>query len=423
MGECVESGPLSHQQEEMLATLAGHPQSARQFDLPLLYRLDGELDAERLLGALCELALRHGALRTTLEQDGDRVRQRVAAEPVLRTAATRGSDATAATARRLVGARLETADVLSGRPLFAAELVRRDATHHLLALAMHHLVHDGLSLPVMWRDLAELYAARLHDRAPHLPAPGPTYVHYARSQRASWPAIAPAALRHWRAVLDGAPLPATLPRPAVTGGSHATATVTVALTPRTWQHVAEAARRARATAFLVLLSATAIALAEVADEGEVVVGTEFSNRESAHEADMVGLLSNTRLIRVAARPRRTLREHVRAVREAWLTADEHRAAHISRVLDALGCSAGRASFVAVSLELDDAVYDLRLPGVEVTRVPLEVEPLYWRDIRVTWRPGRDACEADIEFRPSRVDGEAVRAVAAALRRALVQLSR
>jgi hypothetical protein len=100
---------------------------------------------------------------------------------------------------------LGAADVAAGHPLFRARVIEVEAGVHVLAVTIHHLVYDGLSFPVLWRDLSELYAARLAGRPADLPPLWRSYADYAEWQRDSWPALAARALPFWTAVVDGSP--------------------------------------------------------------------------------------------------------------------------------------------------------------------------------------------------------------------------
>ena len=39
-----------------------------------------------------------------------------------------------------------------------------------MIIVVHHIVADGISIPIVMRDLYELYTARTEKRAPRLPA-------------------------------------------------------------------------------------------------------------------------------------------------------------------------------------------------------------------------------------------------------------
>ena len=56
-------------------------------------------------------------------------------------------------------------------PLFRASLYQLDASEQVLVLEMHHIVSDGWSLGVIWRDLSALDRYANDDRNPYLYQP------------------------------------------------------------------------------------------------------------------------------------------------------------------------------------------------------------------------------------------------------------
>ena len=111
---------------------------------------------------------------------------------------------------------------LESGPLMRARLRHLPDGTALLLLAIHHLVADGWSLGVLWRDLAALYAAAAQGRAPDLPVLPVQYADYGVWQRAWLKGMrVDQQIAYWRDRLADAPtrleLPSDRPRPAVQG--------------------------------------------------------------------------------------------------------------------------------------------------------------------------------------------------------------
>ena len=64
-----------------------------------------------------------------------------------------------AAVRRRAGEEARRPFDLSAGPLFRAALLRLGAEDHVLLLSMHHIVSDGWSMGVLFRELSALYAA------------------------------------------------------------------------------------------------------------------------------------------------------------------------------------------------------------------------------------------------------------------------
>nr|BFE79214.1 hypothetical protein GCM10020093_018150 [Planobispora longispora] len=92
---------------------------------------------------------------------------------------------------------------LAAGPLLRARLIRLAPGDHVLCLTVHHLVFDGWSQEVLYRDLAAAYRGQTLDGA------GRGFADYVRWQRERSDA---GALAWWREHLRDAPLVLDLPR-------------------------------------------------------------------------------------------------------------------------------------------------------------------------------------------------------------------
>jgi hypothetical protein len=109
---------------------------------------------------------------------------------------------------------------LARGPLFRDSLIRLGEDDHLLVLGMHHIVSDGWSMGVLYRELSVLYGAFVKGESFPLAELVIQYADYAVWQR-EWlrGAALESQLSYWKKQLAGIPvvinLPADHPRPAV----------------------------------------------------------------------------------------------------------------------------------------------------------------------------------------------------------------
>ena len=138
-----------------------------------------------------------------------------------------------AEARRLATADAQRAFDLRRAPLLRASLLRLSNEHHILLLNLHHIVTDGWSMGVLYRELAALYRAFNSGEEPRLPELPVQYADFAVWQR-HWlqGEVLEGHLNYWREQLAGASptinLPTDHPRPAVEGFRGATSFSAVA---------------------------------------------------------------------------------------------------------------------------------------------------------------------------------------------------
>ncbi|MGH3613703.1 MAG: amino acid adenylation domain-containing protein [Pseudonocardia sp.] len=141
--------------------------------------LHGPMEHDRLRDALGALTARHAALRASFHQTEDgglvqvvtrrvEVPYRVVDRSYLTACDQAPEDQLPDDQRNAVTeialAERSESFALDAAPLLRVALIGQSATRHALVLTIHHLVADGWSLPVLFDDLFELYAAQTSGR-------------------------------------------------------------------------------------------------------------------------------------------------------------------------------------------------------------------------------------------------------------------
>ncbi|KVL59173.1 non-ribosomal peptide synthetase [Burkholderia cepacia] len=322
---------------------------ARLIDAPDAYHiterlaLTGPLDAHALRLACDALIARHEALRTTFDEAQDGVAQTIHAPmrcPWRETGLETLPDAQR-TARAQAVATAEEAEPfdLGVAPLVRAHLVRFDATHHWLALTVHHIVSDGWSSGVMLEELAAFYRTYASDRPVAL-APLPIqYADYALWQRRWLDAgERERQLAFWRERLDPQrgvlTLPGAAARPArrsARGARHV-----FSLDARIGAQLRAFAAASGATPFAVLLAALDALLARATGDARICVGVPAANRERAEVAGLIGFFVNTLAIDVDVPAHGDFSSLVARAQRALVDAQMHQDVPFEQVVDALG---------------------------------------------------------------------------------------
>ncbi|HET7231440.1 MAG TPA: amino acid adenylation domain-containing protein, partial [Longimicrobium sp.] len=325
----VGPAPLSFAQERLWFLDRMEPGNAF-YNLPNAVRLRGALDEAALERSLGEIVRRHEALRTTFaEVDGAPV-QVIApfgafALPVEELPGLGEADREAAVRRRATEEATRPFDLLAG-PLFRAALLRLDAEDHVLLLSMHHIVGDGWSTGVLFRELWALYDAYREGRDSPLAELPLQYADYAAWQREQLEGeVLDRQLAYWREQLSGAPalleLPADHPRPAVQ--TYRGATVSVELSPELLERLQALARGEGATLYMVLLGAFQVLLSKYSGSDDIVVGTPIAGRTRKELEELIGLFVNTLALRTGLAGDPSFREVLRRAREVTLGAYAH----------------------------------------------------------------------------------------------------
>jgi natural product biosynthesis luciferase-like monooxygenase protein len=314
--------------------------------IPAALALSGRLDAEALRAALEEVVARHEALRTRFfDLDGRPVQAIVPPGPLtLRRCDLRDlpADRRAGEMKRLTAQESAVPfDLATGR-LLRATLVRQAEAEHTLLLTLHHIAADGWSLGVLVREMALLYTARLAGRPSPLPPLPVQYKDYAAWQR-EWMTgeVLARQLDHWRRHLGDRVPDLVLPtdRPAASAASgapgHAGGRLSFRLPAELSAAVLELGREEGATLFMVLLAAFAVLLHRTTGQEDVVVGTDFANRNRAETEALIGFFINVLPLRSDLRGDPTFRELLARVRESALGAYAHQDVPFDKLVEAL----------------------------------------------------------------------------------------
>ena len=332
--------PLSFGQQSLWLVHQLAPESPA-YNISRLITFRGELDEEALESALGRVVERHEALRTGFALRDGRPVQLVfrsaplhLSRPNLPAAATPFQLAR----RALAIARADASRPfdLSAPPLVRALLLRLGPAETMLALTLHHIVCDGWSLGLIFKELSRLYSAASGGRPDALPALPLQYPDYAlwQRRRLSSGSLDPE-LSYWRERLAGASatpmLPADRPRPA--RRTHAGSVVRRRLGAGLSEQVGSLARARGATTFAVLLAAFQALLWRYSGGETVVVGAPVAGRVRAELEGLVGFFANTVALAARVHARMSFGELVADAREAVRGALGHQEAPFERVVE------------------------------------------------------------------------------------------
>jgi amino acid adenylation domain-containing protein len=275
------------------------------YNLPVVLRVPVPMDEAILERVLAEVAARHESLRTTFRTGDDRRPVQVVHPPApvpLTVIDLREmeKEAREEEAQRIAFVEARTPFDLAAGPVMRATLVRLAAEDHLLLLTLHHIVGDGWSLGVLFRELSMLYDAFASGRPSPLPPLPIQYADFAVWQRRQLSGAAlEAHLAYWRGQLAGAPpliqLPADRPRPPV--ASFRGGMVPLAITPETTERLRAAAQRAGATLYMTLLAAFGALLHRWGAGDDVVIGSPIASRTRSELEGLIGFFANTLVLR------------------------------------------------------------------------------------------------------------------------------
>ncbi|MEU9118201.1 condensation domain-containing protein, partial [Streptomyces sp. NPDC048483] len=316
--------PLSPLQEGLLFHALFDREALDVYTLQLAFDLEGPFDAEVMRAAGAALLRRHANLRAAFVHDGiDTPVQVVPAHAELPwyeydLAEVPAAAHQAETLRILEEDRTRRFD-LAAPPLLRLSLIRLGADRFRFVLTGHHILLDGWSMPLLVKELFQLYVAGGDENGLPRVTPYRDYLaHLATRDRAE-------AERAWAEALDGLDEP-TLLAPAERGGDPvAPEYVTVALPEQLSRRLTDEVRRRGLTMNNVVQSVWALLLGQLTGRDDVVFGTTVAGRppELPGVESMIGLFINTLPVRVRIDPAESLLDLVTRVQREQTALIDH----------------------------------------------------------------------------------------------------
>ncbi|WP_279629203.1 non-ribosomal peptide synthase/polyketide synthase [Amycolatopsis thailandensis] len=302
------------------------------YNIPLAWRLHGELDADALRAAIGDVVDRHETLRTVFTEEGDVVAQRILTDArpdvVFAEAVDLPSQLSAEAGRGFA---------LDEELPIRAAVFAVSPREHVLLLVLHHVATDEGSQGPLMADLATAYEARLAGHGPQWTELPVQYADYALWQRELLGSTASGHLEFWQEALAGLPdelaLPSDRPRPAES--SHRGGLVTFPVDAVLTERLRETARRHDVSMFMLAQAAVAVLLHRLGAGDDIPLGAPSSGRTDERLEPLVGFFVNSLVLRTDLSGDPVFTDLLARVRATDLAAFEHQDLPFERLVDAV----------------------------------------------------------------------------------------
>lgn len=409
--------PLSYAQERFWFQEQLHPGTA-MFNRAHAVRLHGHLNVEALRWSLEQIQRRHAILRTVFRQTEEGVVQLIHDHSRLHIPLTDLRHLVASEREATLTAQLQTAasrpyDI--GRdPLLRAELWLLAADEHVLLLGTHHIIADGWSDQVLWRELNAHYRARLHGASPELPPLPLQYADFARLEKSQDARRQmDRSIAYWRRQLAGLQrleLPLDGRRSTSPGGQPGILQVNIPALLA--EQLRELSHAAESTLYMTLLAAFQVLLAQYCRADDIAVGTATSGRSQSETEAMIGMFVNTLVMRADLSADPTFLRLLEQTRQTALQAYAHQRLPFEKLVQEL-----RPERTIYRNPLFDVFFQLtgfdrgalQLEGLSVERLP-ELSTGADIDLDLTLRDTGEEVTGKIAFDPDLLDESRVSAI-------------
>ncbi|WP_458461931.1 amino acid adenylation domain-containing protein, partial [Paenibacillus sp.] len=331
--EVQESYPVSASQKRVYIAQQLAPLET-SYNMPMVLEIEGKLDPSKLEKSFVQLIERHEVLRTRFIWSGEHLRQHILEPAELswklinyemrqqQVDVYLGTDALN-DKKTMIASHLEKFvqpfDLSTG-PLIRAALAEVTSERSLLFIDIHHIVSDGVSTGIIYKELTRLYEGEeltpvnLHYK---------DYSVYEQNERKSQ--RYEDNRKYWCSQFEGElPSAEIVPdyiRPSVR--SYEGNSISFQLEPELADRLKSLAAQHRTTLYVVLLAAYNIMLSKYTGEEDIVVGSPTAGRYYEDVQPMVGMFVNTLALRNQVTGELTVDEFIRRVKSRFVEAQEH----------------------------------------------------------------------------------------------------
>ncbi|MCW3466345.1 non-ribosomal peptide synthetase [Chitinophaga nivalis] len=321
------SYPISFSQER-LWVLNNFEEASRAYNMPAAFRVEGNLHLAHLETAFQQVIARHEILRTVFAATATepvQIVQDATAVPFHIEVIHIDHILSAADMLQLLREKWHIVFDLEKGPLLHCFLLQTPDSR-ILSFNMHHIISDGWSITVLFRDVMTIYRQLVAGRDGHLPPLPLQYKDFAAWQRKLLQEEPLQASRqYWQEIfrepVPALELPADFPRPDVKTyhGASWNYTFKQSLTTKLRQLSAQNG----VSLFMTLMAAVNVLLKKYTGQQDIVTGTPAAGRDLPQLQDQIGFYVNTLAIRTAIDPAAPFRTLLLQQRDTLLQAFEH----------------------------------------------------------------------------------------------------
>ena len=331
--DSAEGIPLSFSQKRLW--FIDQTEGSIHYHIPVLFDTIGEFDLGAFERAWQSIVKRHTVLRTVMIESGGDVRQHQISEKNWKL---KHIDAHTWTKNQVIDwiyQEMEEPFDLSTDYMVRVNVLTLSENRRGIVIVYHHIAVDQWSLPIIERDLEELYSAFKDHRIPKMTPKPMQYADYAAwEDRHLHGELLEQKLNWWEEYLEGVE-PVTLPldfqRPptiSMKGAYHF-----FMLDESLCHKLKDLAKQERATPFMVLLAGFKILLHRYSGQEDICIGTPVANRMRKEWEEVVGCFVNNIALRTNLANQPTFRSLLTQLKQNSLKAYQHQNVPVELVVE------------------------------------------------------------------------------------------
>ncbi|KAG7090924.1 NRPS protein [Marasmius oreades] len=194
----------------------------------------------------------------------------------------------------------------------------------ILLFALHHMITDGFSRDVIFREVSEAYNAFIDDKNPTLPPVPVQYTAFAQWHNTSdYEQLLEAQTQYWSKELQGgkaADFPLDFPRPQPKDTSRDGGLISVVCTSEMTHQLEVLCKEAGITIYILLLTVLRIVHYQLTAETDACLASSIANRTRPEAESLCGYFVNNIVYRIKLDGQNTVGDILKQVRQLYLGA-------------------------------------------------------------------------------------------------------
>jgi len=371
-----EELPLSFAQERLWFIDQLEPNSA-EYNLPVAVKISGKLESQKVEEALNMIIDRHENLRTVFPSKEGMAQQRIL-DHIDFDLAREDLSALAAEEAYVQAKVLSQHDAampfdLAEGPLVRAMLMKISDDEHILLINSHHIISDGLSLGILFRDFSLMMDTFSKNESVNLAPLRIQYADYSVWQRESLAqkGVLEEHLAYWEEELTPYPRKLNLSKltkketnTAKKEDQNAAKTILQTINTERLSQIDEIAKAHNWTSNQILLGLYASLIYRYTNQDSMIIAVPNANRPTSETEEIFGFFVNTMLLKFDFDYSSAYSDILKQTQEKLLSAIEHQDAPLQNIIENIRAQSN-------GLDMDDN-FQFAFNSIPVSSLPKDM---------------------------------------------------
>ncbi|MCG8318422.1 MAG: condensation domain-containing protein [Cytophagales bacterium] len=344
------------------------------------YSLKGPLNIKVLENSITEVIRRHESLRTSFKTINGNVFQKILPMELVKFKmsfqVTSNHESNVEKIKLIAANESRRGFVLSEGPLIRVNLIRNEDENHTILFTVHHIISDGWSIELMFKELLDFYIAKTLGNDTHITPLTTQYKDYS-----SWHNKLlfnkEESKTYWQQKLADHPGTINLPydkqriKRGFTG-----LTISNSLSKELSDKIRALASQESTSIFVVFNVVIKILLFKITGQDDIIIGSPAAGREFSDLQHQIGCYLNYLILRDRIEPEKSVRSLLLEVAKTTTEALEHQNYPFDKIVEDFNIqhNDGRNPFYDVLLVMTPDMFEKELNNL-VNSTSLTIEPI------------------------------------------------